>query len=104
MLVKQSFLGRAPYDPLRQDRDRIRELGRIAGSALQVHEALQQHPIQTASSLKERTRLSIPTVNTVMRSLEKSGVVRELTGKQRNRVFGYDQYLEILNEGTTTPD
>ena len=28
---------------------------------------------------------------------------RELTGKQRGRVFGYDRHLEVLNEGTTSP-
>jgi Fic family protein len=87
----------------KEDRDRIQDLGRIAGSALQVHFALQQHPIQTINSAKERTGLSIPTVTAVMKSLEGVGIVRELTGKQRYRVFGYDRYLEILNEGTTTP-
>ena len=87
----------------KEDRERIQELGRIAGSALQVHFALQQHPIQTINSAKERTGLSIPTVTAVMKSLEGAGIVRELTGKQRYRVFGYDRYLEVLNEGTTTP-
>jgi hypothetical protein len=28
------------------------------------------------------------------------GIARELTGKQRNRLFLYDRYLAILNEGT----
>ena len=27
------------------------------------------------------------------------GIARELTGKARNRVFAYDRYLAILNEG-----
>ena len=87
----------------KEDRDKIQELGRIAGSALQVHFALQQHPIQTVNSAKERTGLSVPTVTAVMKSLEGAGIVRELTGKQRYRVFGYARYLDILNEGTTTP-
>ena len=87
----------------KEDRDKIQDLGRIAGSALQVHYALQQHPIQTVNSAKERTGLSVPTVTAVMKSLEGAGIVRELTGKQRYRVFGYDRYLDILNEGTTTP-
>lgn len=86
-----------------QDRERIQQLGRIAGSALQVHYALQRHPIQTIQSARERTGLSIPTVTAVMKSLEQAGVVRELTGKQRYRVFGYGDYLAILNEGTTAP-
>ena len=35
-----------------------------------------------------------------MRALERLGIVRELTGKKRNRLFGYEAYLSILNEGT----
>lgn len=27
-------------------------------------------------------------------------IAREVTGKQRNRVFAYEGYLAILNEGT----
>lgn len=85
------------------DRDRIQQLGRSAGSALQVHHALQQRPIQTVASARKQTGLSIPTVLTVMKSLESAGIVRELTGKQRYRVYAYDRYLAILNEGTTAP-
>lgn len=29
----------------------------------------------------------------------KMGIARELTGQRRNRVFVYDAYLSILNEG-----
>jgi hypothetical protein len=28
------------------------------------------------------------------------GLVRETTGKQRNRLFVYSGYLDILNQGT----
>ena len=28
------------------------------------------------------------------------GIARELTGKQRNRVFAYEGYIAVLNEGT----
>jgi len=86
-----------------QDRDRIRELGRIAGSALRVHHALQQRPVQTIRTAAEVTGLSIPAVTAAMRSLERAGIVREMTGKRRNRVYGYDRYLETLADGTTTP-
>jgi hypothetical protein len=30
-------------------------------------------------------------------------LARELTGKRRNRLFVYDRYLAILNEGTEMP-
>ena len=38
-----------------------------------------------------------------MRLLVEQGIARELTGKRRNRLFVYDRYLAILNEGTEPP-
>jgi hypothetical protein len=38
-----------------------------------------------------------------MELLVGSGMARELTGKRRNRLFVYDRYLAMLNEGTETP-
>lgn len=87
----------------KEDRERIEKLGRVAGSALRVHYALQQHPIQTINTATERSGLTVPTVTAVMKLLETAGIVRELTGKQRGRVFGYDRYITILNEGTASP-
>lgn len=34
-----------------------------------------------------------------MQTLVSLGIARELTGQRRNRVFVYDGYLNILNEG-----
>jgi len=85
-----------------EDRERIAKLGRSAGSALLVHHVLQQRPAQTIRSMQERTGLTGPTVTTMLKVLEKEGVVREVTGKQRNRVFVYDSYVRILDEGTTS--
>jgi hypothetical protein len=31
------------------------------------------------------------------------GIAREVTGKRRNRLFVYERYLSILNEGTGRP-
>jgi len=35
--------------------------------------------------------------------IEQLDIVREITGQKRNRVFAYQQYLNILNEGTESP-
>jgi hypothetical protein len=45
-------------------------------------------------------KMSYPAINKAMANLEKLGLVRELTGKQTYRVFAYEPYLKILNEGT----
>ena len=32
--------------------------------------------------------------------MQQLGILREITGRQRRRIFVYDAYLSILNEGT----
>jgi hypothetical protein len=82
------------------DRRRIEPAGRRAGSGLRVHDALKAHPLLSLSAICERTGLSFPAASSAIDLLVELGVARELTGKRRNRLFLYDQYLRRLNEGT----
>ena len=84
-----------------KDRDRISELGRAAESALRVHRALMTHPIATSGWLAEKITLTPVTVN---KALEQLGVVREITGRKRRRLFSYRGYMDIMNRGTELPD
>ena len=82
------------------DRERITAKGRRAGSALRVHEALQTRPIRSISSISDATTLSFPAVASALELLVDMSIVREITGKTRNRLFSYGQYLGVLSEGT----
>ena len=82
---------------------RIESLGRAAPSALAIHRALQHRPIANAASLALATGLSPATVNKSLVHLERVGVVKELTSRQRGRVFSYAGYADILNEGMGVP-
>ena len=82
-----------------EDRQRIATEGRRAGSALRVHQALQERPILSIPETCRRTGLAFPTVSAALRLLERAGLVREITGFSRNRVYVYSEYLRILNEG-----
>jgi Fic family protein len=86
-----------------QDRARVRALGRIAGSVLRVHQELQRRPLGTVGWLVAQTDLSPPTVGKALDALVHAGIAREITGRRRRRVFAYDRYLAILNEGTESP-
>ena len=83
-----------------KDRQKILSVGKIAGSALRVHYAMQQKPILPIAKVSVMTGLTVPTVTSCLLALEKLGIVRELTGQRRRRLFGYDEYIRILNEGT----
>ena len=87
-------------DMFKADRTRIEPTGRRAGSALRVHEALKARPILSMPETCRGTGLSFPAAASAMDLLTELGIARELTGKRRNRLFVYDQYLSTLNEGT----
>lgn len=82
------------------DRDRIEGLGRPAASALRVHQLLQQKPIIAIPDAAQRLGISAPTTAKSVHHLERLGILREITGRQRRRLFAYDGYLQILNRGT----
>ncbi|MGE3230513.1 MAG: Fic family protein [Hyphomicrobium sp.] len=83
-----------------KDKGKISSLGRAAASALRVHGELQRAPLQSVPRLAKKLKLSQPTVQKSLDHLAKLGIVREITGKRRSRVYEYARYLRILDEGT----
>jgi len=82
------------------DRQKIEELGRPAASALRVHQHMQAKPISSVPAAAEALGITAPTVRKSINHMIDLGIVRETTGKQRDRLFVYSGYLEILNQGT----
>jgi Fic family protein len=86
-----------------QDEEKIQAMGRSASTTLRVFRVLCEHPLATLNRICASTGLSFPAGSKGMQQLETLDIVREITGQQRNRVFVYQQYLSILNEGTDIP-
>ncbi len=84
----------------REHRRQIEMLGRPGASALLVYRHLQQTPILSIVNAAPKLGISAPTVAKSLEHLRRLGIVREMTGRQRHRVFVYEPYLAILNEGT----
>jgi Fic family protein len=82
-----------------EHRKRIETLGRPAASVLLVYRHLQRTPILSIVNAAPKIGISAPTVAKSLEHLRQLGIVRELTGKQRHRMFVYEPYLAILNEG-----
>jgi Fic family protein len=83
-----------------EDRKRIESLGRTAGSALRVHQVLCRKTLARINTVAAEAGLTTPTVATAMTALQTLGIVRESTGRPRDRMYVYQNYLAILNEGT----
>jgi len=96
--TSQDLMGLSTEDGLR-----INGLKRISGSAHLIHKAMLERPIGSPNSIQEKTQLSPATVNACLRELEKLGIVKEITGQKRNRLYSYVEYIQIMNEGTELP-
>ncbi len=82
------------------DRKRIQSLGRSAGSALQVHQYAQTRPVFSVPGASRKLPMSSPTIRKSIRHLVGLGVLSETTGKRRDQVFVYTNYVLALSQGT----
>lgn len=82
-----------------QDTQRAQTAGRAAPNVLRLLDGLRHRPVCSLKQLCQVSGMTFPTANKAMQTLVTLGIARELTGQQRNRVFVYDAYLSILNEG-----
>ncbi len=82
-----------------EERARIsQQLGRRAGSGLQLLQHLFRNPVVNVKRVEEVTRLSQPAANALTNAMEEIGVLRETTGKKTYRVFAFGRYLELFEE------
>lgn len=86
-----------------EDGQCINGLKRISGSAHLIHKSMLERPIASPNWIQEKTRLAPATVNAVLRELEQLGIVKEVTGQKRNRLYSYVEYIRIMNKGTELP-
>jgi Fic family protein len=82
------------------------DIARISESAgttvsygpLRVLASLREKPISSIKQLAASSGLTYPSVAKALKMLEQEGIVHELTGGRRNRIFVYTQYIQQLNE------
>jgi Fic family protein len=82
------------------DQAKIETLKRAKTSALTLYHYLQKHPIISAKQASLELGLSFPTITATLNHLEILGIVEEATGKQRDRLYVYQRYLQILQTET----
>ncbi len=79
------------------DRDKIiSELGRAAGNALRVHEALCRFPFMNVNAIAELLGVTYSAASRLTERLVENGILDEATGNARNRVFRYSRYVDLF--------
>jgi Fic family protein len=82
-----------------QDRKALGSLGRVQATANQLLDTFFEIPITNINKLVEKTGLTHATIGKALDKMENElGIVREMTGQKRNRVFVYSAYIDILNQ------
>lgn len=83
-----------------EDRARVLATQNLSLVALRLFELMPQHPIETVNAIGKLLSTTQPTASRAVEQLVATGVLVETTGRQRNRSFVYDAYLEELRVGT----
>ena len=81
-------------------RDRARIVGhpRATVAAIQLLERLPSTPVLTVPRATGLLGITAPTARKAIELLEDLDVLRETTGKRRDRVYSYHAYLDLLTE------
>jgi Fic family protein len=81
------------------DEAKLQECAGGASSILRVYAAFRERPIASVKELARRAGVSYPTTSTAVDTFQRLRISRELTGRQRNRIFAYNNYIAILSDG-----
>jgi len=71
-----------------------------AASVIRLHQFLQRRPVTSVAEAARATKISAPTAAKALSALEKSGIVREITGQTYRKIYSYHRYLDLLNADT----
>jgi Fic family protein len=85
-----------------RDRDLIaRKMGRRTGRAHTALDLLFRQPVVSAKTVENALGVSQPTASALVSALGDLGILTEITGRRRNRLFAYQEYLDLFPEATS---
>ena len=73
--------------------------GYATGNGHRVLEHLYEHPIVRVGDVQNLLETSYPTANNLVDRMVHRGILREITGRARNRIFRYQGYIELFDDG-----
>lgn len=79
------------------DRRRLLASPKAGPIAYRLFELLPMMPRFSVEHVRQRLGTTFPTASAAIRLLEDLGIVAELTGQKKNRVYGYPAYVDLLS-------
>lgn len=71
-------------------------MGKRAATARQALNVLYRKPVLDAADLEKALGVTTPTANRLIHSLIDKGILVEVTGQQRGRIYAFDRYLKLF--------
>jgi len=78
------------------EREKILTMGKRAKQGSVLLHALFSKPVVTTKDVQNITGLSPKAANDLVQAFLTAGILKETTGYQRNRVFGFEDYLRLF--------
>ncbi len=88
------------FAQISRDRQTLLNDSSVTLPAIRLLDRLPMHPIVTLPGVMDVLATSKPTAGKAIDVLVKAGILRERTGKKRDRVYGYHGYLQVLTKDT----
>ncbi len=74
----------------------IQKLGSRSAKAQKITNYLYQRPIINAEKISEVAGISYPSAYKLIGDMENLGIIKEITGGQRNREYIFEKYIELF--------
>jgi Fic family protein len=82
------------------DRQKMSQHKSATVTSVRLFELLPEHPMITLATATELVGATKPTAGKAIDSLCQAGILQEITGKKRDRVYAYRAYFDVLAEDT----
>ncbi len=82
----------------KEDRISIDKNYRKPSKILTLHEKLFERPIVSINDVVKLIDVTFPTASDICQKLVRINILKEITGRSRNKMFAYEKYLNILKQ------
>lgn len=78
----------------------VNTLGKASPTAMRLLDLLFHQPFVSVSSVTKKLELTSPPARKAINNLEKLDILKEISGKRRDKLYVYEPYMSIIREGT----
>ena len=83
---------------LAADRRKLLASPKSGPASYRLFEMLPMMPRFTIDQVRQKLGTTFPTANAAVKVLEDVGIVTELTGQRKNRMYSYRAYISLLSD------